>query len=326
MVSKKFGEIYSRIKNYGIVPVIKIEEADKAVPLAEALALGGLNIAEITFRTECAAEAIQKISDAFPDMLLAAGTVLTVEQVKSAVDSGAKMIVSPGFNENVVSYCIKNNIVIIPGCSRAGDIEKALSVGIDVVKFFPAEASGGLDMLKALSAPYSQVRFIPTGGITEDNLVDYLMNKSVMACGGSFMVKEDYIRSGEFEKIRDLTTHTVQKMLGFDLAHVVINCENTEQAERDSSKIESLFGLKKTDAGTSISNADILHFMKSKSYGKNGQIAMCSNFIDRAVFYLKEARKEFIEESARFDDEGKLTSIFLDNIIGGFAIKLVRKS
>jgi len=139
------------------------------------------------------------------------------------------------------------------------------------------------------------------------------------------MVKEEYIKNNEFEKIRELTENAVQKILGFDLAHVVINCENTEQAERDSGKIESIFGLKTRDAGASVTNADILHFMKSKSYGKNGQIAICSNFIDRAVFYLKEAKKEFIDESARFDGDGKLTSIYLDNIIGGFAIKLVRK-
>ena len=160
----------------------------------------------------------------------------------------------------------------------------------------------------------------------EDNLVSYLSRESVMACATDFIVKEEYVNNGEFDKIRDSATRLIQKMLGFDLAHVVINCENTEQADRDASKIESIFGLKKADAGTSISNADILHFMKSKSYGKNGQIAMCSNFIERAVFYLKEAKKEFIDESARFDGEGNLTTIYLDNIIGGFAIKLVRKS
>ncbi|MCL1858179.1 MAG: bifunctional 4-hydroxy-2-oxoglutarate aldolase/2-dehydro-3-deoxy-phosphogluconate aldolase [Oscillospiraceae bacterium] len=325
MARKKLGAIYSKIKNYGIVPVIKIDEADNAVPLAEALALGGLNIAEITFRTECAAEAIKKIAGAFPDMLLAAGNVLTLEQVKSAVDSGAKIIVSPGLNENVVFYCVKNNIPVIPECANAGDIEKALSAGIDIVKFFPAEESGGLDMLKALSEPYPNVRFIPTGGITENNLVDYLMHKSVLACGGSFMVKEEYIKNGEFDKIRDITVCIVQKMLGFDLAHLVINCENAEQAERDAGKIESIFGFEKKDSGASVSNADILHFMKNRSYGRDGQIAICSNFIERAVFYLKEAKKEFIDESARFDADGRLTSIYLDNIISGFAIKLVRK-
>jgi len=322
---KKFSEIYSKIENYGIVPVIKIEEADKAVPLAEALAAGGLNIAEVTFRTECAAEAIKNISKNFPDMLIAAGTVLTVEQAKTAVNSGATAIVAPGFSDKVVSYCVKNNILIIPGCSSASDIERALDYGIDVVKFFPAETSGGIEMIKALSAPYNKVKFIPTGGINGNNIVDYLSVKSVMACGGSFMVKEDYIRDGEFDKIRDLTAQAVQKMLGFNLSHVVINCESAEQAEHDAGKIESIFGFKKADAGVSVSNADILHFMKIKSYGRNGQIAVCTNFLDRAVFYLREAGKQFIDESSRFDANGKLTSIYLDNIIGGFALKLVRK-
>ena len=325
MPTEKFSEIYAKIKNYGILPVIKIEDADKAVPLAEALALGGLNTAEVTFRTDCAAQAIKNISGAFPNMLIAAGTVLNIEQVKSAVDSGAKVIVTPGFNDKVVSYCVENKILIIPGCAKPSDIEKALDMDINVVKFFPAEASGGIEMIKALSAPYSQVKFVPTGGINENNLADYLALKSVIACGGSFMVKEEYINSGEFDKIRELTANAVQKMLGFALAHVVINCENAEQAERDSGKIESIFGLKKKDEGTYIANADILHFPKSKSYGRGGQIAICSNSLDRAVFYLKEAGRQFIEESARFDDNGKLSSIYLDNIIGGFALKLVRK-
>ena len=326
MVSEKFGDIYAKIENYGIIPEIKINEADKAVPLAEALALGGLNIAEIISETDCAVKAMKKISAVFPDMLLLSGNIFTLDQLISAVDSGAKAIILPELNENLIGYCINNNIAVIPACSCAGDIEKALAFGIDVVKFIPSEADVGLDMLKELSAAYPNVGFIPSGAIiNEDNFIDYLLNKSVIACGLPFPAEEEFIRKNEFDRIRDLATQAVQKMLGFDLAHVVINCENAEQAERDSSKIESLFGLKKTDAGASIANADILHFMKSRSYGKNGQIAICSNFIDRAVFYLKESRKEFIDESARFDGEGNLTSVFLDNIIGGFAIKLVRK-
>ena len=180
--------------------------------------------------------------------------------------------------------------------------------------------------LKAYCAK-NNIAVIPECPCADDieNLVSCLSDGSVAACAADFIVGEEYLNNGEFDKISEAAALAVQKMLGFDLAHVVINCENTEQADRDASKIESIFGLKKTDAGASISNADILHFMKSKSYGKNGQIAISSNFIDRAVFYLKEAGKEFIEESARFDGDGRLTSIFLDNIVGGFAFKLVRK-
>jgi len=196
-------------------------------------------------------------------------------------------------------------------------------MGIDVVKFSPVEENVVIEMIKKMSGIYPRIKFIPAGGITMYNLVDYLSQKSVMACGGVFML-EEYIRGGEFDRIKDWATKAVYKMLGFELAHVVINCENAEQAERDATKIESMFGFEKTDAGASVSNAGILHFMKNKSYGKNGQIAIYSNFIERAVFYLKETGKDFIEESARFDDNDNLTSIYLDSIIGGFAIKLVR--
>ena len=325
MSNEKFGDIYSKIKNYGIIPVIKIKGADKSVQLAEALALGGMNIAETAFTAKSAVESLKNISAAFPDMFIIAGNVSDAEQAKSAVESGAKAVFSSESSDGVIPYCLKNDIAVIPECSDAKSIEKALKAGLDVVKFMPAEKNGGLETIKILSKKYPQVRFIPAGGLTEDNYMDYLSDKSVMACCGSFMLKEEYINDEDFDKIKESATRTIQKMLGFDLAHVVINCENTEQAERDSSKIESIFGLKKTDAGVSVANADILHFMKQKSYGKNGQIAICTNFIDRAVFYIKEAKKEFIDESARFNAEGELASIYLDNIIGGFAIKLVRK-
>ena len=336
MSEKKFGDIYSKIKNYGLIPVIKPEGVNESVKLAEALASGGMNVAEIAFTAKSelksaeSAESVKKISAAFPDMLIIAGNVENPEHAKSAVESGAKAVFASessesGDNGEVISYCLKNNIAVIPECSDAKNIEKALGMGLDVVKFFPAEKSGGLEHLKELSGKYPNVRFIPAGGITEDSFLDYLSEKSVIACCGSFMLKEEHINKNDFEKIKESAILIIQKMLGFDLAHLVINCDNAEQADRDSSKIESIFGLKKTDAGLSVANADILHFMKQRSYGKNGQIAICTNFIDRAVFYLKEAKKEFIDESARFDADGNLSSIYLDNIIGGFAFKLVRK-
>ena len=333
MAAEKFGYIYSEIKNYGIIPVIKIKEVEKALSAAQALFSGGLNIAEIAFNTKHAAETIKKISGALPEMLIAAGSVETKEQAKSAIDSGAEIIMSLGLDENIVSYCVNSDIAVIPeypvATITAGDIEKALNIGIDIIKFSVPDTDtdswAGVEIIKTLSAQFPKIRFIPCGGITEDNILDYLLQEPVIACGGSFMLKEEYIKIGNFEKIKDLAVQAIKKMLGFDLAHVVINCENAEQADRDASKIESIFGLEKADAGTSIANADIIHFMKSKSYGKNGQIAISTNFLDRAVFYLKEAKKQFIDESARFDNDEKLTSIYLDNIIGGFAIKLVRK-
>ena len=191
--------MYEILKNYGIIPAIKIDDADKAVPLAESLALGGLNIAEVSFEPECAAETVKKISRAFPEMTVAAGTVLTVDQVKLAVDSGAKFIVSPKFNEEVVSYCRKHGIVIIPGCSNACDIDKALDMDISVVGFFHSEERGGIKTIKTLSASYPGVRFVPAGGIggigTDGNVLKlYLFEQTVLACGVSFMAKEEHIK------------------------------------------------------------------------------------------------------------------------------------
>jgi len=332
MTSEKFADIFAKIKNYGIIPIIKIkevEEAERATPVLAALAAGGLNIAEITLETDgpiCAAESVRKILSAVPGMLLAAGNVSTEEQVKAAVYSGAKLIMSLGFDEEIAAYCDKSNIMLIIECSAADEIAKALGAGIDVIKYSPAESNGGIEAIRALSEQYPQVKFIAEGGINGDNILDYLSLKSVIACGGSYMIDDKSAQNGDYAKIKESTLRAVRKMLGFDLAHIVMNCESSEQAENYSSKIESIFGFEKTDAGNSITTAGILHFMKTKTYGKNGQIAISSNFVERAVFYLEQAGKYFINESARFNDAGDLTSIYLDSIIGGFAIKLVPKA
>lgn len=189
-------DLYKRLYEIGIIPVIKIDDAAKAVPLAHALSEGGLPAAEITFRTSAAAEAIRAIADACPDMVLGAGTVLTVEQADEAKRAGAHFIVSPGLNPRVVKHCVEIGMPILPGCSNPSDIEAALELGLDTVKFFPAEAAGGLPMLKAMAAPYGNVRFMPTGGLNENNILSYLSFDKIIACGGSFMVKDEYIRAG----------------------------------------------------------------------------------------------------------------------------------
>lgn len=188
-----------------LVPVIVINDASKAVPLAKALCDGGLPCAEVTFRTAQAAEAIRAIADALPDMLLGAGTVLTPAQVDQALAAGAKYIVSPGLNPEVVRYCQEKNVPVLPGICTPSELEQGLSLGLEALKFFPAEAAGGVNMLKALSGPYKNVKFMPTGGITPKNLKDYLSVGSVFACGGSWMVKDDLIESGDFAAITELT-------------------------------------------------------------------------------------------------------------------------
>ena len=192
-----------------LVPVIKLESADSATPLAETLLANGLPVAEVTFRTAAAGQSIRNISRDVPDVLLGAGTVLTVDQVKEAVDAGAAFIVTPGFNPAVVDYCVKQQIPITPGINNPTGVEAALARGLSVVKFFPAEASGGVTMLKAMSAPYGDVRYVPTGGIGAANLGDYLALPAVLAVGGSWMVPSDRISAGDFEAVARLVREAV---------------------------------------------------------------------------------------------------------------------
>lgn len=190
------NDVLRKIQLMGIVPVVKLDDAKDAVPLAKALCDGGLPCAEVTFRTAAAEESIRLMREAFPHMLIGAGTVLTTEQVDLAVNAGATFIVSPGLNPKVVRYCVDKGIPITPGCSAPSDVEVAIELGLEVVKFFPAEAAGGLAMIKAMAGPYVNMKFMPTGGINANNLTSYLDFPKVIACGGSWMVKDDIIKAG----------------------------------------------------------------------------------------------------------------------------------
>ena len=198
-------ELLKQIECMGILPVIKLNDAKDAVPLAKALCEGGLPCAEVTFRTDAAKESIAEMTKAYPEMLVGAGTVLNTDQVDAAVEAGAKFIVSPGLNPDTVEYCVKKGIPILPGCSSPSDIEQAIKYGLNVVKFFPAEQNGGVAKLKALAGPYKTLKWMPTGGVNEKNLLDYLSFNKIICCGGSWMVKADLIKNGEFEKICNLT-------------------------------------------------------------------------------------------------------------------------
>lgn len=202
--------IEEKFNEFGIVPVVVLDQAKDALPLAKALKEGGLPCAEITFRTEAAEESICRISREYPNMLVGAGTVLTIEQARRAVDAGAKFIVSPGFDDEIVDYCLEKKIPVFPGCITPSEVAKAVKRGLKVIKFFPAEQAGGIQMIKAMSAPYPMVRFMPTGGISTENLKEYLSFEKIICCGGSWMVKGDLIKRGEFEEITRLTKQAVE--------------------------------------------------------------------------------------------------------------------
>lgn len=202
--------IAEQFQECGVVPVVVLEDAKDALPLAKALTGGGLPCAEVTFRTEAAEESIRIMSREYPDMLVGAGTVLTVEQVDRAVAAGAKFIVSPGFDPEIVDYCLEKDIPVFPGCITPSEVAQAVKRGLKVLKFFPAEQAGGVAMIKAMAAPYTMVKFMPTGGISAKNLKDYLSCDKIICCGGSWMVKGELVKNGEFERIRELTKEAVE--------------------------------------------------------------------------------------------------------------------
>lgn len=319
------NEILKEISRMGIVPVIALDDAKDAKPLAQALCEGGLPCAEVTFRTAAAEESIRIMAQEFPEMLVGAGTVLTTEQVDRAVAVGAKFIVSPGLNPKVVKYCVDKNIPITPGTSSPTDIEQAIELGLEVVKFFPAEASGGLAKIKAMAAPYVNMKFMPTGGINAKNLIDYLNFPKIIACGGSWMVSKDMITAGEFDKIREMTKEAVTAMLGFELAHVGINAADSDEASSTAASFEKIFGFTQKPGKSSVFAGSAVEVMLTPYLGSNGHIAIKTNYIDRAVYHLGKQGVSFNEESAKCDEKGNLKAIYLEGEIGGFAVHLVQK-
>jgi len=319
------NEILKKIGELGIVPVVKIDNAADAVPLGKALMEGGSPLAEITFRTDAAEEAIGNIAKALPEMLVGAGTVLTVEQAQRAVNAGAKFMASPGFNPAVVEFCVKKGIPITPGCSNPSDIEMALGFGLEVVKFFPAESFGGLSTLKAMSGPYGMIKFIPTGGIDAKNINDYISFNKVLACGGSWMVKDDLIKSGNFSEITRLTREAINLIMGFELAHIGINMPDADSALAVSKMFTQMFNFPLKEGNSSNFAGTGIEVNKSIGLGKNGHIAIRTLSIPRAIAYLE--RKGFVVDlsTAKGPAGGPMVAVYMKEEVGGFAVHLLQK-
>ncbi len=314
--------ILSQLGSIGLVPVVKIDDAQKAVPLAKALIDGGLPCAEVTFRTAAAETAIAAIARAYPEMLVGAGTVINVELAKKAVAAGAKFIVSPGFNPAVVDWCLENNVPIVPGVNNPSGVEAGLERGLEVLKFFPAEASGGVAMLDALAGPFSQVSFMPTGGIDLKNLPDYAKRRNVLAIGGTWMVKADLIDREDWAAIAQLCAEARAAIHGFTFAHVGINAKDADDATSVAGRF-ALFGFAPKAGNKSIFNDTVIEVMKGPFRGDRGHIGLKCWNIERALAYLEPYGFRGVEETAQYD-KGKLSVIYLEPEVSGFAVHLVR--
>ncbi|HZK62405.1 MAG TPA: bifunctional 4-hydroxy-2-oxoglutarate aldolase/2-dehydro-3-deoxy-phosphogluconate aldolase, partial [Anaerovoracaceae bacterium] len=258
-------------------------------------------------------------------MLVGAGTVLNVNQAKSAIAAGAKFMVSPGFNPAVVEFCIKEGMPITPGCSNPTDIEMALGFELEVVKFFPAEAFGGLNTLKAMSAPYSMIKFIPTGGIDSKNIVDYLNFNKVLACGGSWMVKDELIKKGDYVEITRLTREAINLVMGFDLAHIGINMPDADSALSVTKKFSQLFNFTLKEGNSSNFAGSGIEVNKSIGLGANGHIAIKTNSIPRAIAYLERNGFRVDMTTAKGPAGRPIIAVYMKEEIGGFAVHLLQK-
>jgi 2-dehydro-3-deoxyphosphogluconate aldolase/(4S)-4-hydroxy-2-oxoglutarate aldolase len=321
----KMNKILERLGTIGIIPVIKIDDPEKAVPLARALIAGGIPCAEVTLRTAQGEEALRRIGAEVPDILLGAGTVLTTAQVEKAVSAGAAFIVSPGFNPRVVDHCIQRGIPVTPGCSSPSDIEQALERGLDVVKFFPAEQAGGLDYIKAVAAPYPGIKFIPTGGINAANISRYIAYEKVLACGGSWMVQAELIGAGDFPRITALCREAVLSMLGFEFVHIGLNAAHEGEARAAAELFEMFFGLTGKAGEKSIFAGGSLEIMKEPGPGTKGHIGIGTWNVAKAYACLERQGAVFDPGSIRRDADGEVNFAYLQDEILGFAVHIVRK-
>ena len=304
-------DVLKRMACAGIVPVVVLEDTKDAVPTAKAMVAGGIDVMEITFRTAAAADSIKAVAAEVPEMLVGAGTVVNLEQCKLAVECGAKFIVSPGYDEEVVSWCCDNGIAVCPGCVTPTEIMMALKHGLKVLKFFPANVYGGLGAIKALAGPFGGVKFIPTGGVNLQNVGEFIADSHIHAVGGSWVCPKADIAAGNFEKITALCKESRKALLGFEVAHVGINCADAEVCEQvcDAFTAAFDFGVKKGNSSNFASTG--VEVMKTMFKGANGHIAIRTNKMTPAIAEMERRGLELDMDSVK--DKDNIKAVYYKN-------------
>lgn len=317
--------VLQRVYEIGIIPVIAFNSVDEALPLCKALMDGGLPAAEVTFRTACAEECIRKIHEELPDMLLGAGTVLTKEQADRAMDAGAAFIVAPGFDNDVMQHVLDKGGVAMPGTQTAGEMQQAMNMGCQGLKFFPAEAAGGVNMLKNIGAALKSARWMCTGGVNAKNVNDYLGYDQIIAVGGTWMCKGDVIKAKDWDKITAMSKEAVDVMLGLELGHIGINCPDDAEAMKTAETLGALLNMKVAPGNSSIFvGKKEFEIMKKPGRGTHGHIAIKCNNVDRAVYHLTRRGVKFDLDSM-VNKNGKNIAVYMADEVAGFAIHLVQK-
>ena len=317
--------VLQRVYEIGIIPVIAFNDVDEAIPLCKALMDGGLPAAEVTFRTACAEECIRKIHEELPDMLLGAGTVLTNDQADRAMAAGASFVVAPGYDPNVTQHVIDKGGLMMPGTCSAGEMQQAMNQGCEAIKFFPAEANGGVDMLKNIGAALKTAKWMCTGGVNAKNVNTYLANPQIIAVGGTWMCKSDKIKAGAWDDITAACKEAVDVMLGLELGHIGINCADDAEAMKTADLLGGLLSKAVAPGNSSIfvGNKEF-EIMKKPGRGTHGHIAIKCNSVDRAVYHLGQRGVKFDMDSM-VNKNGKNIAIYLADEVAGFAIHLVQK-
>jgi 2-dehydro-3-deoxyphosphogluconate aldolase/(4S)-4-hydroxy-2-oxoglutarate aldolase len=313
------------IFDIGLVPLVTLDNVADAVPFGKALVAGDIPIAEVTFRTNACLKSIQAMRREVPGLIVGAGTVHTVEQAKNAVNAGAEFIVTPAFNPSVIEWCIDNHIDIIPGTISPADIESAIGFGIEVCKFFPAAAYGGVKTLQALAGPFKQMKFLPTGGITYDNMNDYLNLSNVAAVGGSFMTPSTLVHTKNWQGITQNCKNVVRHLFDFTLGHVGLHVPGRKEAE---SIADGLCRLMLKDKKTGVDNFFVGTFAEICDHempGVNGHICLDTRDISRVMAYYKRHNIGINEDLCFRDDDGQIKVFFLKETVGGFSIHFRKK-
>jgi len=315
--------VLQRVGEIGLVPVIRLDSPRNAVSLGRSLVAGGIPVAEVTFRTDAAEESIRAMSSEIPELLVGAGTVLTVAQAAKAIAAGAKFIVSPAFVEEVVDYCLERNVPVLPAIVNPDGVAKGLAKGLEALKFFPAGAAGGTTMLDALAGPFGSMKFVPTGGIDASNLSNFARRPNVLAIGGSWMVKQDLVEAGNWSAVEQLCRDAVFALHDFAFAHLGINGEDEAACRTLAGTFERLFNLSPKEGKGSIFAGNRIEITKTPNRGEKGHLALRCNQVERAVAYFAGMGIAARPETAR-SDKGMLKAIYLDLELGGFALHLIK--